>query len=41
MVIAAPITTADAQNPIWWQVRHNGVTGWVSGRFLTFTDQEP
>jgi hypothetical protein len=40
-VIAGPLTTADAQNPIWWQVRRNGVTGWVSGRFLTFTDQEP
>jgi hypothetical protein len=41
MVSAGPITTADAHNPIWWQVRHNGVTGWVSGRFLTFTDQAP
>jgi len=29
MVIGGPATTANAQNPIWWQVRHNDVTGWV------------
>jgi len=41
MVIGGPVTTANTHNPIWWHVRHNGVTGWASGRFLTFTDQAP
>jgi hypothetical protein len=41
MVTGGPVTTADAQNPVWWQVRHNGVAGWVSGRFLSFTGQTP
>jgi hypothetical protein len=41
LVIGGPATTANAQNPIWWQVRHNGVTGWVSGRFLAFTTPAP
>jgi hypothetical protein len=33
-ILSGPRHIADARNPIWWEVMHKDVRGWVSARFL-------
>jgi hypothetical protein len=33
-ILSGPSRTADAQNPLWWEIQQGNVRGWVSARFL-------
>jgi hypothetical protein len=34
IVLGGPQTIANQEDPIWWNIRHGDIVGWVSARFL-------
>jgi hypothetical protein len=38
IVLDGPQTIANQEDPVWWNIKHGDIVGWVSARFLHMLD---